>query len=142
MCWMKTRDRSAAIFNLHSSHLQHDTLQPRRVNTFELYWQVTKFMLSYGKRKDASFFFKTSSQMFLEGLGEHKDITHQVSNPTYGYYTPYDQNPNLTHGYYTPCDRNPTYHMDITHHVTKTLPMNDVTHEHGFSLMHRYYTRS
>jgi hypothetical protein len=22
--------------------------------------------------------------------------------------------------------------MDITHHVTKTLPMNDVTHEHGF----------
>jgi hypothetical protein len=30
---MKTRDQSAAIFNLHSSNLQHDTLQPRRFNT-------------------------------------------------------------------------------------------------------------
>jgi hypothetical protein len=33
---MKTRDRSAAIFNLHSSHLQHDTLQPQRVNTLNV----------------------------------------------------------------------------------------------------------
>jgi hypothetical protein len=33
---MKTRDRSAAIFNLHSSHLHHDTLQPRRVNTLNV----------------------------------------------------------------------------------------------------------
>jgi hypothetical protein len=31
-----TRDRSAAIINLHSSHLQHDTLQPRRVNTLNV----------------------------------------------------------------------------------------------------------
>jgi hypothetical protein len=36
MCWTKTRDRSVAIFNLHSSHLQHDTLQPRGVNTFNV----------------------------------------------------------------------------------------------------------
>jgi hypothetical protein len=33
---MKTRDRSAAIFNLHSSNLQHDMLQPRRVNTLNV----------------------------------------------------------------------------------------------------------
>jgi hypothetical protein len=33
---MKTRDRSAAIFNLHSSYLQHDTLQPRKVNTLNV----------------------------------------------------------------------------------------------------------
>jgi hypothetical protein len=32
MCWTKTHDQGAAIFNLHSSNLQHDTLQPRRVN--------------------------------------------------------------------------------------------------------------
>jgi hypothetical protein len=33
---MKTRDRSAATFNLHSSHLQHDMLQPWRVNTLNV----------------------------------------------------------------------------------------------------------
>jgi hypothetical protein len=36
MCWTKTRDQSAEIFNLHSSHLQHDTLQPQRVNTLNV----------------------------------------------------------------------------------------------------------
>jgi hypothetical protein len=35
-CWTKTRGRSAAIFNLHSSNLQHDTLQPQRVNTLNV----------------------------------------------------------------------------------------------------------
>jgi hypothetical protein len=40
-CWTKTRDRSAAILNLHSSHLQHDTLQPRRVNTLNVLANVT-----------------------------------------------------------------------------------------------------
>jgi hypothetical protein len=33
---MKTHDRSAASFNLLSSHLQHDTLQPWRVNTLNI----------------------------------------------------------------------------------------------------------
>jgi hypothetical protein len=33
---MKTRDRSTKILNLHSSHLQHDTLQPQRVNTLNV----------------------------------------------------------------------------------------------------------
>jgi hypothetical protein len=41
MCWTKTHDRSAAIFNLHSSHLQHDMLQPRRVNTLNVLVNVT-----------------------------------------------------------------------------------------------------
>jgi hypothetical protein len=35
-CWTKTRDRSAATFNLLSSHLQHDTLQPQMVNTLNV----------------------------------------------------------------------------------------------------------
>jgi hypothetical protein len=33
---MKTRDRGVEICNLHSSHLQHDTLQPQRVNTLNV----------------------------------------------------------------------------------------------------------
>jgi hypothetical protein len=33
---MKTRDRSTEIFNLYSSHLQHDTLQPQRVNALNV----------------------------------------------------------------------------------------------------------
>jgi aminoglycoside N3'-acetyltransferase len=36
MCWTKTRDQGAAIFNLHSSNLQHDMLQPQRVNTLNV----------------------------------------------------------------------------------------------------------
>jgi hypothetical protein len=36
MCWTKTRDRSVAIFNLHSSNLQHDMLQLQRVNTLNV----------------------------------------------------------------------------------------------------------
>jgi hypothetical protein len=39
---MKTRDRlSATIFNLPSSNLQHDTLQPRRVNTLNVLQRCT-----------------------------------------------------------------------------------------------------
>jgi hypothetical protein len=37
MCWTKTRDRNASILNLHSIHLQHDTLQPQRVNTLNVF---------------------------------------------------------------------------------------------------------
>jgi hypothetical protein len=33
---MKTHDQGAAIFNLHSSNLQHDMLQPQRVNTLNV----------------------------------------------------------------------------------------------------------
>jgi hypothetical protein len=33
---MKTRDQAAAILNLHSSNLQHDMLQPQRVNTLNV----------------------------------------------------------------------------------------------------------
>jgi hypothetical protein len=33
---MKTRDQCAAIFNLHSNNLQHDMLQPQRVNTLNV----------------------------------------------------------------------------------------------------------
>jgi aminoglycoside N3'-acetyltransferase len=36
MCWTKTRDQGAAIFNLHSSNLQHDMLKPQRVNTLNV----------------------------------------------------------------------------------------------------------
>jgi hypothetical protein len=36
MCWTKTHDHGVAIFNLHNSNLQHDMLQPQRVNTLNV----------------------------------------------------------------------------------------------------------